>query len=155
MSTIKLTNIDKFLTILKLRLNLNSDYELAERLGYSSTGTISNWRKRGSIDVSRIVKYFPEFSLADIIKELESENNSQFAKSKIPQTVKYVKESSTYGFVPYKEHKDDQKQDTVNEPAIPYAAQVKLPQVGELSPAEIRQLLEQIELLVKIVKGSL
>jgi hypothetical protein len=41
------------------------------------------------------------------------------------------------------------------EPKVAYADQVVLEPNGKLSPAEIRQLLEQIELLVKIVKGSL
>lgn len=49
-----LTKVEEILKRLKRAYNLDDDYELAELLGYSSTGTISNWKSRGSVNLKRI-----------------------------------------------------------------------------------------------------
>ncbi|MDZ7658026.1 helix-turn-helix domain-containing protein [Fodinibius sp.] len=59
----KVSNVDKFLTRLRQEVGVKTDTELAEKLGYSSTGTLSNWKKRGAVDLNRIQERCENISL--------------------------------------------------------------------------------------------
>lgn len=50
---------------------------------------------------------------------------------------------------------DSQKSRSVNEPAKAYAAEVDLPEDGQLSRGQMKELLSQIESIVRILKDSL
>lgn len=63
------TNLDIDLIIKRLKelLNINSDTELAEKLGIGKS-TISNWRKRNSIDYSVIFTLCEHIDLNYLIR---------------------------------------------------------------------------------------
>lgn len=76
MSNSNLTLSEFVLDNLKKRYSILTDIELAKKLGYSSTGTISNWRRRDTINIDRIRKYCPEVSLSELTKMPTTVNDS-------------------------------------------------------------------------------
>jgi hypothetical protein len=54
--------VENIIRRLKYAYNLKSDSDLAEKLNYSSSGAISNWRKRDKVSWPRIDKYCENIS---------------------------------------------------------------------------------------------
>src|SRR5690554_4653935 len=89
----KSENVDAILSRLKGIYEVKTDIELAKKLGYTSTGALSNWRARGAVNWNRINKYcenvnkeFLTTGEGQPLKELKNEN-----------TVPYESIKKTYG----------------------------------------------------------
>lgn len=62
-------NIERIIEKIKRATGLKTDRALAEKLGYTSTGTISNWKSEGRIEWEKIRRAFPYLDFNDLMSD--------------------------------------------------------------------------------------
>ena len=137
MSTKKLKKIEfveSVLSEIRTKYGLKNDSEVAEFLGYSSTGTLANWKKKGRVNFNRIHEYCRDLDLSGLKKnEKTHQVNTERLYSydpEIPKTAP-VKEDST---------------NMVNDDPVPYQINPK---------SDVIQMLDAAEVLIRAARRAL